>query len=74
MRQGMEGAQKIGSNAYSPKFARRSQPNHAEARGLHAPVYAWFTEGFHAQDLKHTRTLLNGLIPVPLEGSSCKGE
>jgi len=32
-----------------------------EARGILAPVYAWFTEGFDTQDLKDARAILEGL-------------
>jgi predicted ATPase len=34
------------------------QGKQAEAHALLAPVYAWFTEGFHTSDLKEARTLL----------------
>jgi predicted ATPase len=30
----------------------------AAARGLLAPVYGWFTEGFDTQDLKEAKALL----------------
>jgi predicted ATPase len=33
--------------------------NHAEARDLLAPVYAWFTEGFHTADLRDAKALLD---------------
>jgi predicted ATPase len=32
-----------------------------EARNLLAPVYGWFTEGFHTRDLKEAKTLLDAL-------------
>jgi predicted ATPase len=32
-----------------------------EARGLLAPVYSWFTEGFDTADLKEAKALLDGL-------------
>jgi class 3 adenylate cyclase/predicted ATPase len=35
----------------------------AEARGLLAPVYNWFTEGFDTQDLKEAKALLDELAP-----------
>jgi predicted ATPase len=34
---------------------------HAEARGLLAPIYAWFTEGFDTHDLKQAKALLEEL-------------
>jgi predicted ATPase len=37
---------------------RRDQGRHAEAHDLLAPVYAWFTEGFHTADLKDAKALL----------------
>ena len=40
---------------------RRDQGRHAEARGLLAPVYGWFTEGFGTQDLKEAKALLDEL-------------
>jgi predicted ATPase len=33
--------------------------NHAEARDLLAPVYAWFTEGFQTADLRDAKALLD---------------
>jgi hypothetical protein len=41
----------------------RRRPRHggAEARYLLAPVYAWFTEGFDAADLKDTKALFDQL-------------
>jgi adenylate cyclase len=33
--------------------------NHAEARDVLAPVYAWFTEGFHTADLREAKALLD---------------
>jgi predicted ATPase len=35
-----------------------------EARDLLAPIYAWFTEGFHTHDLKDARALLDELSPA----------
>jgi predicted ATPase len=35
------------------------QGNHAEARDLLAPVYAWFTEGFQTADLRDAKALLD---------------
>jgi predicted ATPase len=32
-----------------------------EARGLLAPVYGWFTEGFETRDLKEAKALLEEL-------------
>jgi predicted ATPase len=40
---------------------RRDQGRHAEARGLLAPVYGWFTEGFETRDLKDAKALLEEL-------------
>jgi len=40
---------------------RRAQGRRAEARGLLAPVYSWFTEGFETQDLKQAKALLDEL-------------
>jgi class 3 adenylate cyclase/predicted ATPase len=39
----------------------RDQRRHTEARGLLAPVYGWFTEGFDTQDLKGAKALLDEL-------------
>jgi predicted ATPase len=39
----------------------RDQRRYAEARGLLAPVYGCFTEGFGTQDLKGARALLDDL-------------
>ena len=39
----------------------RDQGRHAEARELLAPVYGWFTGGFHTTDLKDARVLLDEL-------------
>jgi class 3 adenylate cyclase/predicted ATPase len=39
----------------------REQCRRAEARGLLAPIYAWFTEGFDTQDLKGAKALLDAL-------------
>jgi predicted ATPase len=40
---------------------RRDQDRRAEARGLVAPVYGWFTEGFATRDLKDAKALLDQL-------------
>ena len=32
-----------------------------EAPELLAPVYGWFTEGFHTRDLKEAKAMLNEL-------------
>jgi predicted ATPase len=37
------------------------QGKREEARGLLAPVYGWFTEGFGTLDLKEAKALLNKL-------------
>jgi class 3 adenylate cyclase/predicted ATPase len=39
----------------------RDQGKRDEARGLLAPVYGWFTEGFDTLDLKQAKALLNEL-------------
>ena len=39
----------------------RDQRKRAEARGLLAPVYDWFTEGFDTQDLKEAKALFDEL-------------
>jgi predicted ATPase len=39
----------------------RDQGKHVEARGLLAPIYNWFTEGFDAPDLKDAKALLDEL-------------
>jgi class 3 adenylate cyclase/predicted ATPase len=43
--------------------ARRAQGNPGDAREILAPVYAWFTEGFHTADLQAARALLAELEP-----------
>ena len=40
---------------------KRDQGRRAEAHGLLAPVYGWFTEGFDTMDLKEARALLEEL-------------
>jgi predicted ATPase len=40
----------------------RDQGKCAEARGLLAPIYGWFTEGFDTADLKEAKALLDDLI------------
>jgi len=37
----------------------RDQGKHAEARGLLAPIYDWFTEGLDTVDLREAKTLLS---------------
>jgi predicted ATPase len=39
----------------------RNQGKRDEARGILAPVYGWFTEGFDTLDLKEAKTLLDEL-------------
>jgi predicted ATPase len=39
----------------------RDQGKRSEARGLLAPVYGWFTEGFDTRDLKEAKALLGEL-------------
>src|SRR5262249_23274168 len=43
---------------------RCNQGRRDEARDLLAPIYGWFTEGFHTHDLKDARALLDGLSPA----------
>jgi predicted ATPase len=38
------------------------QERREEARGLLAPIYGWFTEGFDTVDLKEAKALLDGLV------------
>jgi predicted ATPase len=40
---------------------RRDQGRRADASGLLAPIYAWFTEGFDTPDLQAAKALLNEL-------------
>jgi len=40
---------------------KRDQGKPDEARDLLAPVYGWFTEGFHTLDLKEAKVLLGEL-------------
>jgi predicted ATPase len=39
----------------------RDQGKPQQARGLLAPVYGWFTEGFDTRDLKEAKGLLEEL-------------
>jgi len=39
----------------------RNQGRSQQARGLLAPVYDWFTEGFNTRDLKEAKALLDAL-------------
>jgi len=39
----------------------REQGKRDEARGILAPVYGWFTEGFDTLDLKQAKALLDEL-------------
>jgi predicted ATPase len=41
---------------------RREQGRPADARRVLAPVYDWFTEGFHAPDLKEAKAILEDLL------------
>jgi hypothetical protein len=43
----------------------RDQGRGAEAYGLLAPVYSWFSEGFGTRDLQVARALLDTLSPSP---------
>jgi predicted ATPase len=40
----------------------RDQGKVQQARELLAPVYGWFTEGFHTRDLKEAKALLDELV------------
>jgi predicted ATPase len=40
---------------------RRGQGRHDEARGLLAPIFGWFTEGFNTLDLREAKALLDEL-------------
>ena len=40
---------------------RRDQGRRSEGRGLLAPIYNWFTEGFNTQDLQRAKVLLDEL-------------
>jgi len=46
----------------------RDQRKPTEARGLLAPVYGWFTEGFDTPDLKNAKALLDELGYQAVEG------
>jgi len=48
--------------AVSLAMLRRDQGRRTEARGLLAPVYGWFTEGFDTPDLKEAKALLDELV------------
>ena len=41
----------------------RDQGKEQQARGLLAPVYGWFTEGFDTRDLKEAKALLEEFAP-----------
>ncbi|HZA91190.1 MAG TPA: hypothetical protein VE420_01080, partial [Gemmatimonadales bacterium] len=43
----------------------RDQGRGAEAHGLLAPIYSWFSEGFGTRDLQVARALLDTLSPSP---------
>ena len=43
------------------------QGRRSEARGLLAPIYGWFTEGFDTPDLKEAKALLDEFdLPKPM--------
>ena len=46
----------------------RDQGKVRQARGLLAPVYGWFTEGFDTRDLKEAKALLEELADRPASG------
>ena len=45
----------------------RDQGKRTEARGLLAPVYNWFTEGFDTADLKEAKALLDELGGIAID-------
>jgi predicted ATPase len=45
----------------SSRYVEGTNPKRREARGLLAPVYDWFTEGFDTADLKDAKALLDEL-------------
>ena len=51
----------MGIARYQPPRLWRDRGKPAEARGLLAPIYGWFTEGFDTADLKDAKALLAGL-------------
>jgi predicted ATPase len=53
---------------------RRGQGRLAEARGLLAPVYAAFTEGFAFPDLVEAKALLEELGAAPADGAGRRQE
>jgi len=53
---------------------RRDQGRKADARGLLAPVYALFTEGFAFPDLVEARALLDELGAAPADGADRRQE
>ncbi len=53
---------------------RRDQGRVAEARGLLAPVYASFTEGFAFPDLVEAKALLEDLGAAPADGAERRRE
>jgi predicted ATPase len=60
-------ARKQQAKSWEPRAAMsmarlwRDQGKRDEARELLAPVYGWFTEGFHTLDLKEAKALLDEL-------------
>ena len=67
LRQALDGARKQGALSWELRAATsmarlwRDQGKRDEARDLLAPVYGWFTEGFHTHDLKEAKALLDAL-------------
>ena len=49
---------------------RHEAGRHSEARGLLAPIYRWYTEGFDTPDLKDAKALLDGIETVSAGGAS----
>jgi predicted ATPase len=43
------------------EVGRKRQGQRREAHELLAPVYNWFTEGFHTRDLREAKALLDRL-------------
>jgi predicted ATPase len=60
-------ARKLHAKAYELRAATSlarllgEKGRRAQARGLLAPVYGWFTEGFDTADLKEAKALIDEL-------------
>jgi hypothetical protein len=49
------------TGSYEPSPLWRDQGKRTEARGLLAPIYGWFIEGFDTADLKEAKALMEEL-------------